>query len=144
MTTKSREAFQEGLARASRFGNPELQPEHLLSAMLEQEGGVAGPLLQKAGADAAALRGAVGLKVAGLPRVTGGAEPTLARRTLEVIRRAEDEAKQLKDEYVSVEHYLLAMARHDRDVMGLFEQNGGISYEKLLASLASVTLKPSS
>jgi ATP-dependent Clp protease ATP-binding subunit ClpB len=138
MTTKSREAFQEGLARASRFGNPELQPEHLLSAMLEQEGGVAGPLLQKAGADAAALRGAVGLKVAGLPRVTGGAEPTLARRTLEVIRRAEDEAKQLKDEYVSVEHYLLAMARHDRDVMGLFEQNGGISYEKLLASLASV------
>ena len=138
MTTKSREAFQEGLARASRFGNPELQPEHLLSAMLEQEGGVAGPLLQKAGADAAALRGAVGLKVAGLPRVTGGAEPTLARRTLEVIRRAEDEAKQLKDEYVSVEHYLLAMARHARDVMGLFEQNGGISYEKLLASLASV------
>jgi ATP-dependent Clp protease ATP-binding subunit ClpB len=138
MTTKSREAFQEGLARASRFGNPELQPEHLLSAMLEQEGGVAAPLLQKAGADAAALRGAVALKVAGLPRVTGGAEPTPARRTLEVIRRAEDEAKQLKDEYVSVEHYLLAMARHDRDVMGLFEQNGGITYEKLLASLASV------
>ena len=138
MTTKSREAFQEGLARASRFGNPELQPEHLLSAMLEQEGGVAGPLLQKAGADAAALRGAVALKVGGLPRVTGGAEPTLARRTLEVIRRADDEAKQLKDEYVSVEHYLLAMARHDRDVMGLFEQNGGITYEKLLAALASV------
>jgi ATP-dependent Clp protease ATP-binding subunit ClpB len=138
MTTKSREAFQEGLARASRFGNPELQPEHLLSAMLEQEGGVAGPLLQKAGADAAALRGAVALKVGGLPRVTGGAEPTLARRTLEVIRRADDEAKQLKDEYVSVEHYLLAMARHDRDVMALFEQNGGITYEKLLAALASV------
>jgi ATP-dependent Clp protease ATP-binding subunit ClpB len=138
MTTKSREAFQEGLARASRFGNPELQPEHLLSAMLEQEGGVAAPLLQKAGADAAALRGAVSVKVAGLPRVTGGAEPTLARRTLEVIRRADDEAKQLKDEYVSVEHYVLAMARHDRDMMALFEQNGGITYEKLLSALASV------
>ncbi len=138
MTTKSREAFQEGLARASRFGNPELQPEHLLSAMLEQEGGVASPLLQKAGADAAALRGAVAVKVAGLPRVTGGAEPTLSRRTLEVIRRADDEAKQLKDEYVSVEHYVLAMARHDRDMMALFEQNGGISYEKLLSALASV------
>ncbi len=138
MTTKSREAFQEGLARASRFGNPELQPEHLLSAMLEQEGGVASPLLQKAGADAAALRGAATVKVAGLPRVTGGAEPTLSRRTLEVIRRADDEAKQLKDEYVSVEHYVLAMARHDRDMMALFEQNGGISYEKLLSALASV------
>ena len=138
MTTKSREAFQEGLSRASRFGNPELQPEHLLSAMLEQEGGVAAPLLQKTGADAAALRGAVAVKVAGLPRVTGGAEPTLSRRTLEVIRRADDEAKQLKDEYVSVEHYVLAMARHDRDMMALFEQNGGISYEKLLSALASV------
>ena len=51
MTTKSREAFQDALDRASRFGNPELSPEHLLAAMLEQEGGVAGPLLQKAGAD---------------------------------------------------------------------------------------------
>ena len=51
MTTKSREAFQEALGRASRAGNPELQPEHLLAAMLEQDGGVAAPLLQKAGAD---------------------------------------------------------------------------------------------
>jgi ATP-dependent Clp protease ATP-binding subunit ClpB len=138
MTTKSREAFQEGLARASRFGNPELQPEHLLSAMLDQEGGVAGPLLQKAGADAGALRNAVAAKLAGLPRTTGGAEPSLSRRTLEIIRRAEDEAKQLKDDYVSVEHYVLAMARHDRDLMALFEQNGGITYEKLLSALASV------
>jgi ATP-dependent Clp protease ATP-binding subunit ClpB len=138
MTTKSREAFQEGLARASRFGNPELQPEHLLSALLEQEGGVAAPILQKAGADVAALQAAVALKVNGLPRVTGGAEPTLARRTLEVIRRADDEAKKLKDEYVSVEHYLLAMARHDRDAMSMFEQTGGVTYEKLLAALASV------
>ena len=46
MTTKSREAFQSAIEHASRRGNPELQPEHLLLAMLEQEGGVAGPLLQ--------------------------------------------------------------------------------------------------
>ena len=67
MTTKSREAFQDGIARASRFGNPELQPEHLLAAMIDQEGGVGGPLLQKAGADASALRAAVARKVEGLP-----------------------------------------------------------------------------
>jgi ATP-dependent Clp protease ATP-binding subunit ClpB len=138
MTTKSREAFQDAIARASRFGNPELQPEHLLAAMIEQEGGVGGPLLQKAGADVSALRAAVARKVEGLPRVTGGAEPGLSRRTLEVIRRADDEAKQLKDEYVSVEHYLLAMARHDREVKALFEQSGGVDYEKLLAAMASV------
>jgi ATP-dependent Clp protease ATP-binding subunit ClpB len=138
MTTKSREAFQDGISRASRFGNPELQPEHLLAAMLDQEGGVAGPILQKAGADAAALRAAVARKVEGLPRVTGGAEPGLSRRTLEVIRRAEDEAKQLKDEYVSVEHYLLAMIRHDREMKALLEQSGGVDAEKLLSALASV------
>ena len=142
MTTKSREAFQDGIGRASRFGNPELQPEHLLAAMLEQEGGVAGPLLQKAGADAAALRAAVARKVEGLPRVTGGAEPGLSRRTLEVIRRADDEAKQLKDEYVSVEHYLLAMIRHDREMKALLEQFNKVLYRpdviKLILAKGSV------
>ncbi|MGA7122258.1 MAG: ATP-dependent chaperone ClpB [Polyangiaceae bacterium] len=138
MTTKSREAFQDALDRASRFGNPELSPEHLLAAMLEQEGGVAGPLLQKAGADLGALREALARKVQDLPRVTGGAEPGLSRRTLEVIRRADDEAKQLKDEYVSVEHYLLAMAKHDREMALLLQQNGGVGPEKLLSALASV------
>jgi ATP-dependent Clp protease ATP-binding subunit ClpB len=138
MTTKSREAFQEALDRASRFGNPELSPEHLFAAMLEQEGGVAPPLLQKAGADVSALRDAVARRVDGLPRVTGGAQPGLSRRALEVIRRADDEAKQLKDEYISVEHYLLAMARHDREIMSLLEQTGGVTYEKVLSALASV------
>jgi ATP-dependent Clp protease ATP-binding subunit ClpB len=138
MTTKSREAFQEALDKASRFGNPELVPEHVLSAMLEQEGGVAGPLLQKAGADVSRLRDALARKLEGLPRVSGGAQPALSRRTLEVVRKADDEAKQLKDEYVSVEHYLLAMAKNDRDIAGLFEQSGGMSFEKLLSALASV------
>jgi ATP-dependent Clp protease ATP-binding subunit ClpB len=138
MTTKSREAFQEAIDRASRFGNPEVTPEHLLAAALEQEGGVAGPLAQKAGADVAALRAALAKKVEALPRVTGGAQPGLSRRTLEVIRKADDEAKQLKDEYVSVEHYLLAMAKHDREIMSALEQAGGVSYEKLLSALASV------
>ncbi len=137
MTTKSREAFQDAASRASRFGNPELQPEHLLAAMLDQEGGVAAPLLQKAGADVSALREATARKVESYPRVSGGAEPGLSRRALEVIRRADDEAKKLKDDYVSVEHYVLAMAQHDREVSALFEQFG-INYEKLLSALAGV------
>jgi ATP-dependent Clp protease ATP-binding subunit ClpB len=138
MTTKSREAFQDAVDRASRLGNPELQPEHLLSAMLDQNGGVASPLLQKAGADVAVLRDAVARKIEGFPKVSGGAEPGLSRRTHEVIRRADDEAKKLKDEFISVEHYVLAMVRHDRDVAALLQQNGGISYESLLSALASV------
>src|SRR5260370_22264317 len=103
--TKSRGAFQEGIDRASRFGNPELQPEHLLAAALDQEGGVAAPLLQKAGADLAGLRDALARRLEGFPKVSGGAEPGLSRRPLQGIRRADDEAKQLKDEYRSVEQY---------------------------------------
>ncbi|HEY4014032.1 MAG TPA: ATP-dependent chaperone ClpB [Polyangiaceae bacterium] len=138
MTTKSREAFQDALDRASRFGNPELTPEHLLAAMIEQDGGVAAPLLQKAGADVNGLRDALARKLEALPKVTGGAEPGLSRRTLEVIRKADDEAKQLKDEYISVEHYLLAMSKHDREVTALLNQHGGVGHEKLLSALASV------
>jgi len=137
MTTKSREAFQDAADRAARAGNPELHPEHLLAAMLEQDGGVGAPLVQRAGADVSVLRAAVAQKLEKYPRVSGGAEPGLSRRALEVVRKADDEAKTLKDDYVSVEHYLLAMAQHDRDVAALFEQSG-IGYEKLLSALASV------
>jgi ATP-dependent Clp protease ATP-binding subunit ClpB len=138
MTTKSREAFQSAIDRASRLGNPQVQPEHLLAAMLEQEGGIAAPVLQKAGVDVAALRAALAAKIEGLPRASGGAEPGLARQTLELIRRADDEAKQLKDEYVSVEHYLLAAVKHDKELGALFLHHGGVTHESLLAALAGV------
>jgi ATP-dependent Clp protease ATP-binding subunit ClpB len=138
MTTKSREAFQEALARAAKLGNPEIVPEHLLGALLDQEGGVAAALVQKAGADVGAIRQAVREAVEGLPRASGGAEPGMSRRLLEVVRGADDEAKQLRDEFTSAEHYVLAMVRHDKPVGALLERLGGISHERLLGALASV------
>ncbi len=138
MTTKSQEAFRDGLDRAARAGNPELTPEHLLVAMLEQEGGVASPLVQKAGGDPAALTQAIARRLAGLPKVSGGAEPGLSRRVMDVVRKAEDEAKSLKDDFLSVEHYVLGMAKGDREVQGALEQAGGVTYEKLLRALAAV------
>jgi ATP-dependent Clp protease ATP-binding subunit ClpB len=138
MTTKSKEAFQEALARAAKLGNPEVNPEHLLGALLDQEGGVAAALIQKAGADVGALRLAIRETVEGLPRASGGAEPGLSRRLLEVIRGADEEAKQLRDEFVSAEHYVLAMVRHDKPIAALLERSGGIDHERLLGALASV------
>src|ERR1700734_1532315 len=93
MTTKSREAFQTAIDAASRAANPELQPEHLLAAILAQEGGVGAPLLQKAGVDVKALAEAVDDELEGYPRVSGGAQPGMSRRVLEIIRKADDEAK---------------------------------------------------
>ncbi len=138
MTTKSQEAFRDALDRASRRGNPELLPDHLLVAAIAQTDGVAQPLLQKAGCDTTALAKLAEHKIEGLPRVTGGAEPGMGRRTLEVLRKAEDEAKTLKDDFVSVEHFLLAMAKHDRELAGLFEKTGAVTYDKLLTALAAV------
>ncbi len=138
MTTKSQEALRDAIEQAARFGNPDVTPEHILGAMLDQDGGVAAPLLQKAGVDVSALREAVAARVSALPRTSGGAQPGLSRRSLELIRRADDEAKQLKDDFTSVEHYVLAAAKHDRELAGLFEQHGGVGYEKVLSALASV------
>ncbi len=138
LTTKSQEALRSASDLASRRGHPEIVPEHFVRAILEQEGGVALPMFAKAGGDPDGLLRRVDDHLAKLPQVSGGAEPTLSRRLLEVIRRAEDEAKALKDDFVSVEHFLLALAKHDRDVQGAFEASGGVQYEKLLSSLVSV------
>ncbi|MGH7282464.1 MAG: Clp protease N-terminal domain-containing protein, partial [Polyangiaceae bacterium] len=137
MTTKCQEAFRDGAEIAARTGAPELQPEHLLLAMLAQDGGVAGPLLQKAGADLDELSALTQKRTKTFP--TGsGSEPTFGRRTLELMRKAEDEVKHLKDEFMSVEHVALAMSKSDREIQGLFEQSGGVTYDKLMKALATV------
>ena len=138
MTTKSREAFVAAVEQASRRGNPEVYPDHLFWALLDQVGGAAGAILVKAGGDLATLQGHAKNALDGYPRASGGAEPGLSRRTMDVIRRADDEMKKLKDEYVSVEHYLLALASTDKNVMGMLEACGGVTYEKVLAAMASV------
>jgi ATP-dependent Clp protease ATP-binding subunit ClpB len=138
MTTKSQEALREAATEASRRGNPELQPEHVIAAMLSQDDGVAGPLMQKAGADVAAVARDLEKRIDAFPRVSGGAEPGLSRRTMDLLRRAEDEAKALKDDFVSVEHFVLAAAKGDRELAALFETHGGLSHERLLKALASV------
>jgi len=139
LTTKSHEAFREALDLAARRGNPELVPEHLMRAMLAQDGGTALPLFQKAGGDPVALEQRMDAYLDKLPKVGGGAaEPSMSRRTMEVLRKAEDEAKALKDDYISVEHFVLALAKADREMQAAFEASGGVTADRLLKSLASV------
>jgi ATP-dependent Clp protease ATP-binding subunit ClpB len=137
MTTKAQEAVRTAVDLASRRGNPELYPEHLVYAVVDQDGGVGGPLVQKAGADPAALLHALGAKIDAYPRVSGGAEPNLSRRGLAVLQKAEDEAKALKDDFISTEHVLLAAAKADKEVQALLER-AGVNHDKLLKALASV------
>jgi ATP-dependent Clp protease ATP-binding subunit ClpB len=137
MTTKAQEAVRAAADLASRRGNPELHPEHLLRALVEQEGGIGAPLLQKAGADPANVLRLIDAKIDAFPRVSGGAEPNFGRRTLTLLQRAEDEAKALKDDYISTEHLLLGGAKVDREIQSILERVG-LNYDKILAALASV------
>ncbi len=137
LTTKSQEAVRAALDSASRRGNPELIPEHLLIAILEQEGGVGGPLLERAGAQVKALVRELTQRVDALPRVSGGAEPSFGRRTVPLLNNAEDEAKRLKDDFVSVEHFVLAAAKSDKDTQATFDRHA-VSYDKLVRALAEI------
>jgi ATP-dependent Clp protease ATP-binding subunit ClpB len=137
LTTKSQEALRAALDLASRRGNPEIIPEHLLVSILNQDGGIGAPLVERAGANPQKLAADLGARLEGLPRVSGGAEPSFGRRLTPLLNQAEDEAKRLKDEYVSVEHFLLAAAKHDKDVQANFDRNG-LSYDKLVRALAEI------
>lgn len=136
MTLKSQEALRDAVDLASRRGNPEVVPEHVLVAALRQAEGIAGPLVRRAGAEPDALAEAFLERLESLPRVTGGAEPTLSSRGLQFLQRAEDEAKKLKDDYLSVEHLLLSGGK-DRDVQAIYDRHG-LAYDKLLRALAEV------
>jgi len=137
MTTKTQEAIRSAMDLASRRGNPELLPEHLIIAALEQEDGIAHPLVQKAGVRPTEITAELRKRLEGLPRVTGGAEPQMSRRGLSLIQKAEDEARGLKDEYLSIEHLLLAAARHDSEIKPIFGRLK-LTYDKLLEAMAAV------
>ncbi|MGZ4481386.1 MAG: ATP-dependent chaperone ClpB [Gaiellales bacterium] len=131
LTIKAQEAFASAQGTAISRGNPELTPDHLLLALLDQEGGVAARILEKAGTNPAELRAAVDARLGALPRMEGAnAQPSASYATRQVLEKAFSEAEALKDEYVAVEHLLLALSEPagiDRQAVmkALIEVRGG-------------------
>src|SRR2546423_8386947 len=111
-TIKSQEALAAAQKLAGARRNPQVAPQHLLVALLEQEGGIVVPVIQRAGADPEAIRRRANEALDRLPKVTGDATdaPGLDAKTLDVLKRADEEARAFGDEYVSTEHLLLALA----------------------------------
>ena len=143
LTQKSQEALAQAQSIALRFGHTETDGEHLLLALLEQEGGLVPRLLQAAGADASALAKALEGDLARRPRVTGpGAAPGqvyVTKRLAGLLESAEREAKRLKDSYVSVEHLLLALAEEgSASAAGRRLAEHGVNRESFLAVLTTV------
>ncbi|GAB4231474.1 MAG: ATP-dependent chaperone ClpB [Acidobacteriota bacterium] len=139
MTEKVREAVAAAHSLAIREQHPEIDVPHLLLALLEQEGGLAGSILRRAGLDPETVRSRVEDLVRKKPKVSG-TEPSqayLSGALAQVFTRAEEEAGKLKDEFVSVEHVLLAMLEDRGEVGKLFKQLG-LTRDRIMAALQEI------
>ena len=139
-TIKSQEALQAAQQLADERHNPQTMPEHLLAVLLEQDGGIVVPVLRKLGVDPAAVRRTNGEALDALPKLqgAGSAEPAGGSTELvQILRDAEKEMRELKDEYVSTEHLMLAIADHPGQA-GRVMRSVGATREQLLKALAEV------
>src|SRR6266849_248461 len=112
LTVKAQEAVVEAQNLARGAGNPEVTPEHLLVALLRQEGGIVAPILNKLGVNPATIEAETAAEIAKFSKVGGAsAEPLISSTLRKVFDGAFKAADDFKDEYVSTEHLLLAIAK---------------------------------
>ncbi len=138
-TNKSREALAAAQEIAANRGHQVVGPKHLLAGLLDQEDGLAGRFVQNSGADSAGLQQGLEKLLSAIPRVSGY-EGTLQMSSsmARVLSRAEQEAKQLKDDYVSIEHLLLALTEESEDDLKKLLAQVGLDRTALLNSLKAV------
>ena len=135
-TFKAQEALQSAGRKAESLASAELTPEHLLDALIGQDDGLVAPLLEKLGVSAGAIRKELEGHFATLPRVQG-TRPALSPRMEALMQEAAREADQFKDEYVSTEHLLLALAAGE-GFAGRLLRSQGAEKADLLKALASI------
>ena len=138
LTIKSQEALAEAQSLSSARGHSEIQTAHLLRALLAQPEGSTLPVLQKLGVAIDRLQSELEKLIGGFPKVTGGAQPQLSRRLSAALQSSFAEADTLKDEFVSTEHLLLAIAAAKDDPAGRMLREAGANREAILKALVSV------
>ena len=136
-TLKAQEAIQEARELAAGSGHPEIGQFHLLGALVAQDQGIVGPILERLGADPRAIAAAARERLAGIGRVEGGTEPGPSRELVSTLKESEKIAKQFHDDYVSTEHLLLALAGAKGDAAETLKRLGATP-EGILAALRDV------
>ena len=141
LTEKSQEAIRAAQSLAVRHSNQQVDVEHLLAALLEQEGGLAPSILLRADVPLEALHRRVLQEIDKFPKVTSGAGAAdqiyVTNRLNRLLTSAEDEAKRLKDDYVSIEHMLLAVS-NDNGAAGKILKDFGLTRDRLMKALSEV------
>src|SRR6266704_1620201 len=135
LTVKAQEAVVEAQNLARGAGNPEVTPEHLLVALLRQEGGIVAPILNKLGLNPGTIEAEAAAEIAKFSKVGGAsAEPLISATLRKVYDTAFKSADDFKDEYVSTEHFLLAIAQSKDKILS----RHGINADAVLKAMQSV------
>ena len=140
-TQKSLEAIQDAQSLYNEYGNAEMGQEHLLLALLQQDGGLISQLMTKMGIDAAAMQQQVRQSVERLPRVSGGRDASRMYVTGDLqktLNQAEQTAEQMKDDFVSVEHLFLALIDTAAGAVRDLLRSYGMDRNKFLQALSTV------
>jgi ATP-dependent Clp protease ATP-binding subunit ClpB len=138
MTVKAQEAVQNAQEVAARHENQQIEPIHLLAALVAQADGVVPSLLMRLGARSETLSQEIEKEIARLPKVQGFGQQHRGRPLNDVLERAFKEADSFKDEYVSTEHLFLAIAAQDREPAGQLLKRQSASHEAILQALTGV------
>ncbi len=137
-TIKSQELIQEAQGLASAQHNQQIEPEHLLVAMMAEKDGIAPAVLRKLGVSPQAVHQEVLLAINRLPKVSGTMDTYISPRTKTVLEKAFAEAAQMKDEYVSVEHLLLAIVEEKTGDAAKLLARYGVTRESILRVLIDI------
>ena len=138
-TLKSQESVQAANQLATENGNPEILPLHLLAALIEDKDGIIVPVLEKVGVPTAQLRAKAKDSLSQLPKVSGSStQPGTSAALSKIFDQAFKEAENFKDEYVSTEHLLLALANAKNDGAALLLASFGATHDAILKSLTTV------
>ena len=140
LTLKSQEALQTAQEIATNYSNQVVEPEHLLAALVQDKEGIASSLLHKVGVNKDLLQIRIGEMLESLPKVSGAGVGNLAisRDLSEVLEGASKEAADIKDDYVSVEHLILAMCNNKNSKVGEFFKENDVTKENILKVLKEI------
>ncbi len=139
LTVKAQEAVQTAIEIGQNYNNQIIEPEHLLAALIQEQGNIADTIMQKAGGNINRIKLKINEAIESLPKVSGAGigNQQMSNNMAKVFDAAVLEAKNLKDEFVSTEHLLLALAKSE-DKVGQLLKDNGISHDEILSALKDV------
>src|SRR6266403_198225 len=138
LTVKAQEALQAAQSLAGERGHQAVEPEHLLHALIGQKDGVVAPILGKLGVRAEALTSQLDAAIEKIPQVRGGSGQYIGERLRAALDRAQKQAESMKDEYVSTEHLLVAVAQDREGAAGRALAHAGVTVDAILKALVDV------